>query len=90
MTNIDASSQIIALIINGAVLAVLAFIGWVVRKAYYIIRDSLEKLEDVQDRISTLEESDRQRANEYQGIRDELMWLKGKAGVPLAKQAGDI
>ena len=87
VSDIDASSQIIALVLNALVLGVLAFIGWVVRKAYYVIRDSLSKLEDVQERIGTLEQNDQRRAQEYQGIRDELFYLKGVTGVPMDKPA---
>lgn len=88
MLAVDPGTQLAALLINGIVAALLALIAWLVRRAYIVIRDSLHKLEDVQDRIGKLEENDRERKAEYQTIRDELFYLKGKAGIPMDASAG--
>lgn len=84
---VDSDAQILALVIQGAVLGVLGAIGYFVRKAFFVIRDSLKKLEDVQDRIGTLEKSDAERREEYQGMRDELFYLKGIIGAPMDQPA---
>jgi len=83
MTLVDSNAQIIALIINGLVMLLLAAIGYFVRRAYITIRDSLHRLEDVQERITDLETSNSKRDMAYQQIRDELFYLKGKLGVPI-------
>lgn len=87
LMEVDATTQFIALIVQGIGALLLALIAYVARKGYFIIRDSLKKLEDVSERIATLEENDAKRAKDYQGVRDELFYLKGVIGSPMDQPA---
>lgn len=82
--SIDLSAQFAALVINGFAALLLGVIAYGVRRAFLVIKESLENLEHIQERVGELESNDRLRAHEYQGIRDELFYLKGKVGVPMS------
>ena len=77
---VDPTAQLIALIIQGVIGLLLATIVWLVRRAYITIRDSLHRLEDVQDRLGGLEERDAIRANENRVIREQEALKPKKKG----------
>ena len=94
---VDATAQLAALLIQGLGALLLAFIAWILRKAWYSVKDIHRRLDHLDDCTDSLREtvtgatdSLKNQAIELSEQREEVAWLKGVLGQPLGLATRDI
>lgn len=94
---VDATAQLAALLIQGLAALMLAFIAWLLRKAWYSVKDihrRLDHLDNCTDSLRTTvmaaTEGLKEQAEKLADYREEIGWLKATVGMPLGQQTREI